>query len=111
MLSSTIEEEVQERKMPLKRGLWLSLLDEAGEATPIACEVIDRQPGRWTLDVLVPPQVYPVTFVSARLRMDGDFLGFTNLPEPVTTVTHRPLSLRLEFPIDEQRLAETCKRR
>ena len=67
--------------MPLKRGLWLTLLDEAGEATPVACDVIRRSPGCWTLEAMIPPQVYPVRFVSARLRLDGQHLGTLRRPD------------------------------
>jgi hypothetical protein len=97
----------EERKqvMPLKRGLWLSLLDEAGEATPVACEVEERRADAWVLEAMVPPQVYPVTFVAAQLRLHGQHLGRMRLGEPITTVTHEPLDLRLEFPIDADRLA------
>ena len=89
--------------MPLKRGLWLSLLDEAGEATPVACDVIERKPDRWVLEALVPPQVYPVTFVAARVRLDGEYLGQARLPQPITTVTHQPAEVTIEFPIDRSR--------
>jgi len=91
--------------MPLKRGLWLSLVDEAGEATPVACSIEERRPGIWVLEAMVPPQVYPVHFVSALLRLDGQHLGRLRFPQPVTTVTHEPLELRLEFPIDDARVA------
>jgi hypothetical protein len=91
--------------MPFKRGLWLTLLDEAGEATPIACEVDERRPGTWVLEAMVPPQVYPVTFVAAELVMNSQHIGLLRLPEPVTTVTHQPLELRLEFPVKEDLLA------
>jgi hypothetical protein len=85
--------------MRLKQGLWLTLVDEAGEETPVACEVTERRPGRLRLLALVPWQVYPVRFVAARLRLDGSFLGRMQLP-------HQPLELTLDFPIDEQRQAE-----
>lgn len=91
--------------MPLKRGLWLSLVDEAGEATPVACTVEERRNGVWVLEAMVPLQVYPVQFVSARLRLDGHHLGFLKFKEPVVAVPHEPMELRLEFPIDPERLA------
>lgn len=85
--------------MPLKQGLWLTLLDEAQEATPVACEVVERRPDQLVLEAMVPPQVYPVTFVEARLRLDGEHLGKLRFPEPIVTVTHEPMDLRLEFPV------------
>ena len=85
--------------MELKRGLWLILLDEAGEATPVACDVEERDPALWVLDALVPPQVYPVTFVAAKLRLDGYHLGLLKLQKPITTRTHEPFDVQLEFPI------------
>jgi hypothetical protein len=88
--------------MPLKRGLWLSLIDEGGEAFPVACSVEERRPGAWVLEAMIPPQVYPVHFVSAKLRLDGRHLGQIRFPEPVATVTHEPLELRLEFPVGEE---------
>lgn len=97
--------------MTLKRGLWLTLLDEAGEATPVACDVVERRDGIWILDALVPPQVYPVEFHAARLRLDGQHLGHLTFPQPRTTVTHEPMDLRLEFPVDESRLVATASRR
>lgn len=97
--------------MRLKRGLWLTLIDEAGEATPVACDVEDRLPGRWILDAMVPPQVYPVTFVAAELRLDGAHLGRMRFPEPIVTVTHEPMDVHLEFPVHESRLAEATARR
>ena len=90
--------------MSFKRGLWLSLLDEAGEATPIACEVEERRTGRWVLEAIVPPQVYPVTFVAAELVLNSQHIGMHRLPAPVTTVTHEPLELRIEFPVKEELL-------
>jgi hypothetical protein len=96
--------------MPLKRGLWLTLTDDAGEATPVACEIAEQREGLWVLEALVPAQVYPVTFCSARLRLDGHHLGLTQFETPIVTVTHQPLDLRLEFPIDAQRLAEAKRR-
>lgn len=92
--------------MPLKRGLWLSLVDDAGESTPVACDVAERRSGAWVLEAMVPWQVYPVTFTEARLRLDGNFLGLLKLDPPITTVTHEPLDLTLDFPIDEERLAQ-----
>ena len=96
--------------MPFKRGLWLSLLDETGEETPMACEVVEQRLGMWILDAMVPPQVYPVTYVHAQLRLDGSHLGRIRLPEPLTTVTHEPKDLYLEFPLDDRRLAEAATR-
>jgi len=90
--------------MPLKRGLWLTLIDDADEAYPVACELSERRPELWVLEAMVPPQVYPVCFVAARLRLDGNFLGLVRLPKPVVTVTHQPMDFRLEFPIDARRL-------
>lgn len=90
--------------MPLKRGLWLTLIDDADESYPVACELSEQRPDLWVLEAMVPPQVYPVCFVAARLRLDGNFLGLVRLPEPVVTVTHQPLDFRLEFPIDARRL-------
>lgn len=90
--------------MPLKRGLWLTLIDDADEAYPVACEVTEQRPDLWVLEAMVPPQVYPVCFVAARLRLDGNFLGMVRLPQPVVTVTHQELDFRLEFPIDARRL-------
>ena len=90
--------------MQLKHGLWLTLVDEGEEATPVACDVTERRPGCWVLDAMVPPQVYPVRFVAAQLRLDGQFLGMVRLPQSVTTVTHQPLDFRIEFPVDESRL-------
>ena len=92
--------------MRLKRGLWLSLVDEAGEETPVACDVSERRPGAWRLVAMVPWQVYPVRFVAARLRLDGVFLGMMRFTEPIITVTHEPLDLSLDFPLDEGRLSE-----
>jgi hypothetical protein len=97
--------------MLLKRGLWLTLMDEAGEATPVACTVDERREGCWVLEAMVPPQVYPVAFVSARLRLDGHHLGALPFPEPIVTVTHQPLDLRLEFPVDSAHVDEICKGR
>jgi hypothetical protein len=97
--------------MTLKRGLWLSLLDEAGEATPVACEVEERRADAWVLQAMVPPQVYPVRFVSAQLRLDGEHLGLLRFKEPITTVTHEPLDLRLDFPVDQQRAAQLHRSR
>lgn len=91
--------------MRLTRGLWLTLIDEAEEALPVACEVAGRGEGEWLLEATVPPQVYPVTFVAAELRLDGHFLGRLRLEQPVTTVTHEPLDLRLRFPVPAERLA------
>jgi hypothetical protein len=91
--------------MYLKRGLWLTLLDEAGEATPVACDVDERAGGNWVLQALIPPQVYPVRFVAAQLRLDGHHLGRLQLPHPIVTVTHEPMDLRLEFPVSPERLA------
>lgn len=91
--------------MQLKRGLWLTLLDEADEALPVACDVVERRKGCWVLEAMIPPQVYPVQFVAARLRLDGTFLGLLRFSEAVTTVTHEPMDLRLEFPVEESRLA------
>ncbi|MFN3653174.1 MAG: hypothetical protein ACK47B_26635 [Armatimonadota bacterium] len=91
--------------MSLKRGLWLSLIDEGGEATLVACDVLERNDSHWRLEALVPPQVYPVTFVAARLRLDGHFLGLIRLPEPQTTVTHEPMFLTIDFPVDPTRFA------
>ncbi len=85
--------------MPLKRGLWLTLLDEAQEATPVACDLVERREELVVLEAMVPPQVYPVTFLEAQLRLDGEHLGKLRFPEPIVTVTHEPLDLRLEFPI------------
>ena len=90
--------------MPLKRGLWLTLLDEAEEATPVACEVVERSDAALVLEAMVPPQVYPVTFVEARLRLDGEYLGKLRFPEPIVTVTHEPLDLHLEFPVSPERM-------
>lgn len=92
--------------MRLKRGLWLTLLDEAGEETPVASDIAERRPGVWRLEAMVPWQVYPVQFVAARLRLDGHFLGRMNFPSPIVTETHKPLEITLEFPVDEQRLAQ-----
>jgi hypothetical protein len=97
--------------MPLKRGLWLTLLDEADEATPVACDIAERRSDVWVLEALVPPQVYPVKFLSARLRLDGHFLGMLRFPQPVITVTHEPLDLRLEFPVDPSRLPDDSRER
>ena len=94
--------------MPLKHGLWLTLLDEAEEAFPVACDIVEQRPGLWILETLVPPQVYPVRFVAARLRLDGNFLGMFRFPEAITTVTHQPLDIRLEFPLDEARVSSTA---
>ncbi|HEU4754848.1 MAG TPA: hypothetical protein VFU47_17195 [Armatimonadota bacterium] len=94
--------------MQLKRGLWLTMLDEAGEATPVACNVEERRPGLWILEALIPPQVYPVRFEAAQLRLDGHHLGRLQLPQPIVTVTHQPLELRLEFPVNEERVAALC---
>lgn len=96
--------------MLFKRGLWLILMDEAGEATPVACEVAQRCGGRWRLAAIVPPQVYPVTFVAARLRLDGHHLGFLRFPAPITTRTHEPLDLDVDFPINEDQLAQATRR-
>jgi hypothetical protein len=85
--------------MPLKQGLWLTLLDEGEEATPVPCVIVDRSAERLVLEALIPPQVYPVKFVEARLRLDGHFLGKLRLTEPIVTVTHELLDLRLEFPL------------
>ena len=93
--------------MPLKRGLWLTLIDDADEAYPVACDVAERREGAWILETMIPPQVYPVRFVAARLRLDGNFLGLLRLPDPLQTVTHQPLDVRLEFPIDPRRLEGT----
>jgi hypothetical protein len=87
--------------MALKQGLWLTLLDQAGEATPVACRVAERRPGLWTLDARVPPQWYPVTFVAAQLRLDGRHLGMLRFPEPITLDAHRQNDLHLDFPVDE----------
>src|SRR3954463_10478405 len=95
--------------MPLKRGLWLTLLDEAGEATPVACEVVEQRPGCWKLEAMIPPQVYPVTFVAARLRLDGHHLGATRFPEPIVTVTLKPKDIEIEFPVDDRRLTESAR--
>jgi hypothetical protein len=92
--------------MNLKRGLWLTLVDEAGEETPLACDVEERRPGSWRLEAMVPAQVYPVCFVEARLRLDGQFLGRLRFEEPIVTVTHEPMDLSLEHPVSEERLAE-----
>ena len=97
--------------MQLKQGLWLNLLDETGEATPVACDVTERRPGLWVLEALVPPQVYPVTFTSARLRLDGHHLGLLRFPEPMTTTTHQPMDVRLEFPVNEEQLAAARRAR
>ncbi|HTE16782.1 MAG TPA: hypothetical protein VK689_00200 [Armatimonadota bacterium] len=97
--------------MALKSGLWLTFVDEAGEATPAECKIVEREPGRWVLDAVIPPQVYPVTFVSARLRLDGDFLGMLRFPEPITTVTHEPKDLRLEFPVNEEKAGAQLENR
>ncbi|MCC2670700.1 MAG: hypothetical protein K0Q72_3171 [Armatimonadetes bacterium] len=94
--------------MPLKRGLWLTLIDDADEAYPVACDITDQQQDLWRLEAMVPPQVYPVRFVSARLRLDGNHLGMLRLPEPVVTVTHQPMDLSLDFPIDQRRLNGTA---
>lgn len=96
--------------MPLKKGLWLSLLDESGEATSVSCEVAARRVGCWTLEALVPPQVYPVAFYAARLRLDGHHLGHLDFTDPIVTVTHEPLELRLEFPVDDVRAAAARRR-
>jgi hypothetical protein len=93
--------------MQLKQGLWLTLVDEAGEATPVACDVASRSDGHWVLEALVPPQVYPVTFLKAQLRLDGCHLGQIQFSTPITTVTHEPLDVRLDFPVDEK-LVEAC---
>jgi len=87
--------------MQLKRGLWLTLFDEAGEATPVACDVDEQRPGLWILEALVPPATYPVTFVSARLRLDGYHLGLLRFAQPILTATHEAKEVRLEFPINE----------
>lgn len=97
--------------MTLKRGLWLTLLDESGEATPVACDVVEKRAGMWVLDALVPPQVYPVAFYSARLRLDGQHLGHLQFREPRVTITHQPMDLRLEFPVDESRVTQVMGRR
>lgn len=97
--------------MTLKRGLWLTLLDEAGEATPVACDVVEKRPDVWILDALVPPQVYPVAFYSARLRLDGHHLGQLQFREPKVTVTHEPMDLRIEFPVDAQRFTQAMSTR
>lgn len=94
--------------MPLKRGLWLTLIDDADEAYPVACDVSERRSDVWVLEAMVPPQVYPVRFVAARLRLDGNFLGMLRLPEPFVTETHQPMDFRLEFPIDQRRLSGTA---
>lgn len=96
-------------RMALKRGLWLTLLDDGEEATPVACEVVERRPDMLILEALVPPQVYPVTFVGARLRMDGEHLGKLSFPDPIVTVTHEPLDLRLEFPVNTELLDRVQK--
>jgi hypothetical protein len=96
--------------MLFKRGLWLILLDQAGEATPVACEVTRRNCGTWHLETTVPPQVYPVTFVAARLRLDGHHLGLLRLSPAITTRTHEPLDLELEFPVNEAQLAQATRR-
>jgi hypothetical protein len=88
----------------LKRGLWLTLVDEGDEALPVACDVAERRDDRWILEALVPPQVYPVNFVAAQLRLDGQHLGQIRFAEPLVTVTHEPLDLRLEFPVDASKL-------
>jgi hypothetical protein len=93
--------------MPLKRGLWLTLIDDAGESYPVACDVTDRRTDLWILETMIPPQVYPVCFVAARLRLDGNFLGMLRFPEPFETVTHQPRDVRIEFPIDARRLEGT----
>ncbi|MGV3720053.1 MAG: hypothetical protein ACO1SX_04005 [Actinomycetota bacterium] len=93
--------------MPLKRGLWLTLIDDAGESYPVACDVSERRPDLWVLDAMIPPQVYPVCFVAARLRLDGNFLGMLRFAEPFETVTHQPRDVRIEFPIDARRLEGT----
>lgn len=94
-------------RMPLKRGLWLTLFDEGEEATPVACDVVERGADRIVLEALVPPQVYPVTFTEARLRLDGEHLGKLRFPEPIVTVTHEPMDLRLEFPLQAEVVART----
>jgi hypothetical protein len=91
--------------MPLKRGLWLTLIDDADEAYPVACDVTERHDDRWVLETMVPPQVYPVRFVAARLRLDGNHLGIYRFPSPLVTVTHQPMDVRIEFPIERQRLS------
>ncbi len=93
--------------MPLKRGLWLTLIDEAGEATPVACNVVEHTEHHWVLEALVPPQVYPVTFVAAQLRLDGHHLGRLRLEQPLVTRTHEPAEVRLDFPVDTSRLEAT----
>lgn len=93
----------------LKRGLWLTLLDDAHEATPVACEVVERRADLLVLEAMVPPQVYPVTFVEAQLRLDGEHLGKLRLPEAIITVTHEPLDLRLEFPVRTEVLERSGK--
>jgi hypothetical protein len=97
--------------MRLKRGLWLTLIDEAGEATPVACDVEERRAELWVLEALIPPQVYPVCFVAAELRLDGFHLGRLRFTAPIVTVTHEPREMRLEFPVSEHRLAEAGQRR
>lgn len=89
-------------RTPLKQGLWLTLLDEGDEATPVACDVVERSGGRLVLEALIPPQVYPVTFREARLRLDGHFLGHVRFKEPIVTETHQPMDLRLEFPLEPE---------
>lgn len=93
--------------MPLKRGLWLTLIDDAGESYPVACDVTERRAHSWILETLIPPQVYPVCFVAAHLRLDGDFLGLLQFTQPFQTVTHQPLDIRLDFPVEPHRLAGT----
>jgi hypothetical protein len=91
--------EGEERSMRFQRGLWLSLIDTAGEETPVAGEVSERRDGLWILEAMIPPQVYPVTFVAAVLRLEGRHLGRAELQQPITTVTHEPLDIRIEIPV------------
>lgn len=97
--------------MRLKRGLWLTLIDEAGEATPVACDVEARREHEWVLEALVPPQVYPVQFVAAELRLDGQHLGRLRFPQPLVTVTHEPMDVRLDFPVSSAQLATASRSR
>ena len=97
--------------MALKSGLWLTYMDETGEATPAECKIVEQHPERWVLDAVIAPQVYPVTFVAARLRLDGEFLGSLRFAEPITTVTHQPKELRLEFPVNEAAAGALLKKR
>lgn len=83
----------------------MSLVDEAGEATPVACDVAERRPGVWMLEALIPPQVYPVTYVSAQLRLHGHHLGRMELAFPIVTRTHEPMDLTLAFPVTPERLS------